>query len=641
MQDTKLNANQKAAHIAIAAALALTLGAAPLAGCTSGSTNTNSTNTSQQSDQQADSQQAPEGQQGEAAGDGNTPPEPPDGESASGEQGGTPPDMPEGEQGATPPDGDGGTPPAKPGESSDSSEGGNGGTPPEMPSGENGQGGAPGGGAADTMSFDFSGSYSGALSADGQEVTSDGETVDASEVDQNAALATNGGTLTITGDTLTKSGDDTNGDNCNFYGLNSIALAVGEGSQVILSETSLEAVSEGSNGIFATDSGTAWANDVDIATTASNSRGLDATYGGTIVANELTVSTQGDHCASVATDRGGGNISVTNSTLETAGSGSPVLYSTGLIEVDNVKGTATGSQLVGMEGLNTVMISNSTLESTQTGKTASDPVADAVIIYQSTSGDAEATTGDAALFQASDSTLTSAIDSGAFFYLTNTDANVVLSNTTLDYDSTAAKLLLAQGNSSNNWGSSGSNGATLTFTGIDQQLEGDIEVDTISSVDLYLLEGSTWNGSAEIVENADGGTALDENLNVNVDATSTWVVTADTTVDNLNVAEGGSVVDSDGKTVRVVDASGSELVAGESSITVTVNGAYSTTVTTDDSSALQTASVDRSEFDQYFGTSTEFGTNGGDQQADAEESASTGNPFLDFWNWLMGLFGIK
>jgi hypothetical protein len=248
---------------------------------------------------------------------------------------------------------------------------------------------------------------------------------------------------------------------------------------------------------------------------------------------------------------------------------------------------------------------------------------------------------DAALFQASDSTLTSAIDSGAFFYLTNTDANVVLSNTTLDYDSTAAKLLLAQGNSSNNWGSSGSNGATLTFTGIDQQLEGDIEVDTISSVDLYLLEGSTWNGSAEIVENADGGTALDENLNVNVDATSTWVVTADTTVDNLNVAEGGSVVDSDGKTVRVVDASGSELVAGESSITVTVNGAYSTTVTTDDSSALQTASVDRSEFDQCFGTSTEFGTNGGDQQADAEESASTGNPFLDFWNWLMGLFGIK
>lgn len=43
-------------------------------------------------------------------------------------------------------------------------------------------------------------------------------------------------------------------------------------------------------------------------------------------------------------------------------------------------GTASESQLVGMEGLITVLIRNSTLSSSQTGKTASDPVADGVII---------------------------------------------------------------------------------------------------------------------------------------------------------------------------------------------------------------------------------------------------------------------
>lgn len=105
----------------------------------------------------------------------------------------------------------------------------------------------------------------------------------------------------------------------------------------------------------------------------------------------------------VATDRGGGNISVDGGTISTEGSGSPIVYSTGDIEVSDVTGTASESQLVGMEGLKTVLIRNSTLSSSQTGKTASDPVADGVIIYQSTSGDAESTTGEAATFQAVDS----------------------------------------------------------------------------------------------------------------------------------------------------------------------------------------------------------------------------------------------
>lgn len=61
-----------------------------------------------------------------------------------------------------------------------------------------------------------------------------------------------------------------------------------------------------------------------------------------------------------------------------------------------------------MEGLNTILIKDSTLESTVTGKTASDPIANGIIIYQSTSGDAEASTGEHATFQSVDSTLRSA-----------------------------------------------------------------------------------------------------------------------------------------------------------------------------------------------------------------------------------------
>lgn len=179
-------------------------------------------------------------------------------------------------------------------------------------------------------------------------------------------------------------------------------------------------------------------------------------------------------------------------------------------------GTASESQLVGMEGLITVLIRNSTLSSSQTGKTASDPVADGVIIYQSTSGDAESTTGEAATFQAVDSKLSSAIQSGSMFYLTNTSADVVLKNTELDFASSAARLLYAAGNDANNWGQAGSNGATVKFTGIGQQLAGDVVADTISSVDLHLTEGTTWAGAASIEQNAAGSTS-DAPMTVNID----------------------------------------------------------------------------------------------------------------------------
>lgn len=511
---------------------------------------------------------------GSASGSGSTsgqsqPPAKPDGDT----NGSAPSDM------GTPPDGEGG---------------GSMGTPPD------GNGGGMGG--ANTMTFDYSGTYSGTITADAEEVTGTGETYEATTSDQNAALAQNGGTLTLTDVILEKSGDDTNGDNCNFYGVNSILLSVGEGSLATISNSQLSATSEGSNAIFATDGATVYAWDDTISTTAGNSRGLDATYDGTIIAANMDITTQGDHCASIATDRGGGNISVTDSELETNGSGSPLLYSTGDIEVNNVTGTSSASQIAGMEGLNTILINNSDLESTNTGTSGSDPVANGVIIYQSTSGDAESTTGDTATFQAANSTLTSAIASGSMFYLTNTSADIVLSNTTLNFDSSACDLLMAAGNDANSWGAAGSNGATVKFTAIGETLAGNIEADTISSVDAYLTDSTTWTGAASIIENSAGSTS-ESPISVSVDSTSTWVVTADSTISNLTVAEGTKIVDEGGKTVTIV-AGGETVVQGDSTITLTVAGTYSTDYDESSASTLTSDVIDRTAFDEASGLTT-------------------------------------
>lgn len=302
-----------------------------------------------------------------------------------------------------------------------------------------------------------------------------------------------------------------------YSGTNSVSLTVGEDSTAVIDGTDITASSSGSNGVFATDFGTALVNDTSIETMADNSRGLDATYGGTISANKITADTQGGHSAIVATDRGGGSISLADATLSTAGSGSPLLYFTGDIQVNNVSGTSSGSQIAGMEGLNTILIKDSTLESTVTGKTASDPIANGIIIYQSTSGG--------------------------------------------------------------------------------------VTADTISSVDLYLLDGAAWIGAATIADNAAAGsgtgTASDAPITVNVDGTSTWVVAKDTTISALNVASGGG----DGNTVTIV-ANGKTVVSGSGDVTVTVTGSYSTSVSAGSDTELSSDTIDRSEFDSRFGTST-------------------------------------
>lgn len=326
----------------------------------------------------------------------------------------------------------------------------------------------------------------------------------------------------------------------------------------------------------------------------------------------------------------------------------PIVYSTGDIEVSDVTGTASESQLVGMEGLKTVLIPNSTLSSSQTGKTASDPVADGVIIYQSTSGDAESTTGEAATFQAVDSKLSSAIQSDSMFYLTNTSADVVLKNTELDFASSAARLLYAAGNDANNWGQAGSNGATVKFTGIGQQLAGDVVADTISSVDLHLTEGTTWAGAASIEQNAAGSTS-DAPMTVNIDGSSQWTVTADSTVSSLNVAEGAKVVDADGKTVTIV-AGGQTVVQGDSGLTVTVTGSYSTDYDASEAGSLTSEAIDRTAYDDAFGTDVDDASS---DEKDATSQASTASDtdsgsssdaekgfFAQVVDWLKSLFGM-
>ena len=85
---------------------------------------------------------------------------------------------------------------------------------------------------------------------------------------------------------------------------------------------------------------------------------------------------------------------------------------------------------------------------------------------------------------------------------------------------------------------------------------------------------------------------------MNVDGTSTWVVAKDTTISALNVASDG-----DGNAVTIV-ANGKTVVSGSGDVTVMVTGSYSTSVSAGSDTELSSDTIDRSEFDSRFGTST-------------------------------------
>jgi hypothetical protein len=98
---------------------------------------------------------------------------------------------------------------------------------------------------------------------------------------------------------------------------------------------------------------------------------------------------------------------------------------------------------------------------------------------------------------------------------------------------------------------------------------------------------------------------------MNVDKTSTWVVTGNSTLANLNVEDGAKIVDTDGKTVTI-KVNGVTKVQGTSSYVINVTGTYSTTVKLTSNNSLKTA-TSRKDFDQYFNTTTTYGTNSGSQ----------------------------
>ncbi|MBR2704551.1 MAG: hypothetical protein IKE91_03685 [Clostridia bacterium] len=347
------------------------------------------------------------------------------------------------------------------------------------------------------------------------DTTSSGEAYSSETGSENALLVT-GGTSTITNATITKIGDDS-GDNSDFYGTNA-AVLVKEGTLNIKGGT---VATNGShaNGIFAYANGIINVSDTVIKTTSNNSGAIMVTGGGTLTANNVTAETDGNSSAPIRSDRGGGTLTVNGGTYTSHGTGSPVIYSTADITVNNAKLTSTASEGVVVEGKNSVTLNNVTMEATNTKLNSNSETYKSIFIYQSMSGDAEVGTSS---FTAKESKIVN--NKGDVIFVTNTNTVIELENNEIiNNDSTGSFLKIAAAK----WGTSGSNGGTVTLNAKNQKMEGNIEVDNISTLDLSLSNGSGYTGTIN-------GENTAKSIKVTLDSNSTLTLTGDSYITSLS-----------------------------------------------------------------------------------------------------------
>ena len=360
------------------------------------------------------------------------------------------------------------------------------------------------------------------------------------------AITADGETASYSNVKVVKTGDSEQNDEADFYGDNAAIFAT-NGATLDLTEMVIKTDGTHANAVFSYGEGTTVnISDSYIETSGNCSGGLMTTGGGTMNATDLTIVTSGRSSAAIRSDRGGGTVNVDGGSYTTSGSGSPVVYSTADITVSNAEMMSTASQGVVVEGKNSVTLNNVTLSADNNTKNSDkSDWYQAVMIYQSMSGDAAEGLSS---FTMNGGTLTNA--NGDIFFVNNTATEIDLTNATIINNDADGFFLRA---AAAGWGSEGSNGGQVTLNAKQQTINGDMLVDDVSHLNLYLAENSVFNGAI----NSDGQAG---EVYVDLSGGAKWTLTGDSCITSLTCD--ADSIDLNGHKLYV---NGVEYTAGSSS----------------------------------------------------------------------------
>ena len=300
-----------------------------------------------------------------------------------------------------------------------------------------------------------------------------------------------GGTLTMNGCTITKTGDGSQGDNSSFYGNNSSiycgaasssnyqSTTAASGAKIVIKNVTVNSSSKGANAVIATNGASVEIDGITIVNNYAVSRGLHATYGGIITASNVDITTNEATSSTIATDRGGGTVTVNGGKATANGSKSAVIYSTGTMSATDLVGTSAKGEIAVIEGDNSIAMTNCTMTSGSSER--------GLLMMQSGSGDAS---GVNPVMTITGTSLTMTDSSAPLLEVaTRVTATCTLSGCTVTIPSGILMYVMAD----SQWSTSGAVGNLILDNGT---YSGIVKYDTGYTANVTVNEGAVWNLTA-------------------------------------------------------------------------------------------------------------------------------------------------
>lgn len=348
------------------------------------------------------------------------------------------------------------------------------------------------------------------------------ESISNSNKDESVVNVDENSNASIKNSTIEKSGDSSDVTESDKKGLNS-AILINILSTININDSKVTTNGIGSTGVASVGAGAiATIENSNIATSQDRSKGILASEKGRIIGSELNIETKGYKSSAVATDRGGGIINLEDSKINTQGEDSAGLYSTGDIIVENSTIESLQAEGAVIDGNGKIEIFASNLKS---GKKRG------VMIYYTGPMIGNKECGIFKMYEGSFE-----IQDGPAFYVTNTTAEIYLSNVKIV---TTSGVFLDV--SIDKYGELGQEGGYVESKGgnakvylTEQTVEGNITVDSQSTVELSLENNSNFTGAIN-AENTG------KSIKVVLDETSTWTLTGNSYITALDAAEGAKI----------------------------------------------------------------------------------------------------
>lgn len=291
----------------------------------------------------------------------------------------------------------------------------------------------------------------------------------------STVYATNSVHLVLTRMRLNKTSGTLNDDDRRETGKNSVLLADG-GSNVTVEYCEVNAHTPNSDGISAIgDSTRVKVIEGTVNVSRTGSAGMNAAGNGLIIAQKTTVNTYASKDPSFYAS-GDGRIEVHEAGGESTGQGSPLFYaSTGIITADKCR-MSSGNWTIGSVDKGTLELSENDLK------------AGSVCGFLVYSVDEKRSKDMGGRLILTKNKIT--VSDGPLILVTNTASHITLSKNSISYKGDEVISIKAD-----DWGAKGSNYGQAVVVLDNQTLNGDIYVDSTSTLNLYLEKGGVLNGN--------------------------------------------------------------------------------------------------------------------------------------------------